>query len=58
MWTLGEKKKKKKVAERIIGLGERKEMKCGNAMIKTDALPGRQLRPLRKGKNRFLLIRS
>lgn len=38
-----------KVAERIIGRGKRKGMKCRNAMIKTDSLPGSQLRALREG---------
>lgn len=44
MWTL------EKAAERIIGRSERREMKCRNAMIKTDTLPGSQLRALREGK--------
>lgn len=43
MWTL------EKVAERIIGRGKKKEMKCRNAMIKRDVLPGSQLRALREG---------
>lgn len=45
---------KKKVAERIIGLSRRNEMKCRNAMIKTDTLPGSQLRALREGKKPIL----
>lgn len=52
MWTL------EKVAERIIGLSERREMKCRNAMILTDTLPGSQLRALWGRQNLFFLIDS